>query len=156
MDGKAILPAILSDQLFNQFDAVYWSTTQNEESVKFAEKAFPSLATYHLGRELDKLVKGYRWLNDLAIPSKRLKSARIFQKNPAKNLGILEAFIKLQFLKVWGSAMIQYDPFCCICFEMFKIIEAERAAEIASILSHSTELDAEHEPRKDTAGKYLC
>lgn len=154
MDGKAILPALLSDQLFNQFDAAYWSTTQNKEPAKFTEKAFPALATYYLGGELDKLVERYRWLNDLAVPSKRLKSARIFQRNPARNLGILEVFIKLQFLKIWGSAMMQRDPFCCICSEMFKIIKTEQQAEIADIFSHWPEVDAEHEPRRDTAGKY--
>lgn len=164
MGEKAILPVLLSDQLLNEFDAVHWSSPQNDESAKFVEKAFPVLATYCLGTELDKLVKGYRWLSDLAIPAKRLKSARIFQKNPARNLGILDVFIKLQFLKVWGSSLIGRHTFCCIFYEMFKIVEAERQAELveaerqaklAKISSQSTEIVAESvDPRHEIAGKY--
>ena len=126
-----VLEALLSDRLFNEFSPTYWSSTEVVEPAKFAEKAFPILARYQPGHELDELLKGHQWLTDLAIPSKRLESARIFHTDPAHNLTILDVFSKLQFLKFWGSAMMQDDPFCCICYEMFKIVSASRQTIVA-------------------------
>lgn len=44
-----ILKAILSDKLFNEFDPAFWASASGHV---FAEKAFPILAKYHLGKEL--------------------------------------------------------------------------------------------------------
>lgn len=132
-----VLEALLSDRLFNEFSPTYWSSTEVVEPAKFAEKAFPILARYQPGHELDELLKGHQWLTDLAIPSKRLESARIFQADPAHNLTILDVFGKLQFLKIWGSAMMR-DSFCCICYEWFKIVSARRQ----TIFVKHTEVEA--------------
>lgn len=143
-----VLEALLSDRLFNEFSPTYWSSTEVVEPAKFAERAFPTLARYQPGHELDELLKGHQWLTDLAIPSKRLESARTFQADPAHNLTILEVFGKLQFLSMWGSVMMHCDPFCCICYEMFKIMSARRQTmvveqQLQDASFHITEVEAQ-------------
>lgn len=98
-----ILKALLSDKLFNEFDPALWASASGHI---FAEKAFPILAKYHLGKVLDELIKGHEWLTNLAVPSKRHESAHVLQMNPARNLAILDLVTKLQFLKIW-------DRPCC-------------------------------------------
>ena len=126
-----VLSTLLSDRLFNTFDAVYWKDVELSRDFSgfnkdnFMPKAFPVLAKYHHGKELDELINGHQWLADLAIPTKRHESAHTFLIDPARNLTILDVMVKLSFIKVWGSAMMRYDPSCWIFYEIFKIIEAE-------------------------------
>ena len=121
-----VLSTLLSDQLFNTFDSMYWKNTElGIKEDNFMLKAFPVLAKYHHGKELDELINGHQWLADLAIPTKRHESAHTFLINPARNLTILDVMVKLSFMKVWGSAMMRYDPSYWVLYEIFKIIEAE-------------------------------
>lgn len=62
-----ILKTLLSDKLFNKFDPTLWASASGHV---FAEKAFPILAKYHLGKELDELIKSHEWLTNLAVPRK--------------------------------------------------------------------------------------
>lgn len=122
-----ILKALLSDRLFNEFDPAFWASASGHV---FAEKAFPIPAKYHLGKELDELIKGHEWLTNLAVQSKRHESAHVLQMDPARNLAILDLVIKLQFLKIWGSAMLQNHPACCVYNEMVREL-AERRTIVA-------------------------
>lgn len=92
-----ILKALLSDRPFNEFDPALWASASGHV---FAEKAFPILAEYHLGKELDELIKGHEWLTNPAVPSKRHESTHVLQMDPARNLTILDLVTKLQFLKI--------------------------------------------------------
>lgn len=69
-----ILKALLSDRLFNEFNPAFWASASGHV---FAEKSFPILAKYHLGKELDELIKSHEWLTNLAVPSKRHESAHV-------------------------------------------------------------------------------
>lgn len=131
-----VIKELLSDQLINHFDPTFWSSPEDLDSFwnspehhdydKFIGSVFPILVRYHDGEKLDELIRSHQWLTDMAIPSKRSQLALIFQKDPARNLTILDLFAKLKFLKIWGSAAIYtFDPMVCICCEMFKIIRAK-------------------------------
>ena len=135
------LKTLLSDQLFNEFDCVHWmsatdgsqftlSTDGNE--FTFAAIAFPVLIKYHLGKELDKLVASHQWLADMSIPSKRHKAARLFHLNSAQNLTILDFFVKLRFLKYWGSLLMRESPLIPMLYEMFKFAELSRQYHLAT------------------------
>jgi hypothetical protein len=89
------LKSLLSDKLFNEFDCAHWISAADDNRDEFAERAFPVLIKYHLGKELDKLVSNHQWLADMSIPSKRHKSANFFHLNSAQNLTILDFFAKL-------------------------------------------------------------
>ena len=122
-----VLKALLSARLFNGFDPAFWASASGHV---FAEKAFPILAKYHLGKELGELIQGHEWLTNLAIPSKRHESAHVLRMDPARNLTMLDVVTKLQFLKIWGSAMLQNHPACCVHNEMVREL-AERRTIVA-------------------------
>ena len=144
-----VLRALLSDFFFSRFDPTPW-LAPGEPVLDFAEKGFPTLAMYHRGTQLDELIRGHQWLGDLAIPLKRYEAAFIFQRDPARNLMLLDSFAKLQFLKIAGSAVMQCGPTYCIYGELFKIIRAGKQAVVAENqqqdrLPPRTEADAERE-----------
>lgn len=131
-----ILQVVLSDVLFIEFEPMYWSANYHRQDsgagFRFTTEAFPVLAKYHLGKEADKLVETHQWLADLesTIPSNIQKASRIFHQDSAHNLTILEVFIKLQYLKIWGSAFMHKSLDCCLCYEMYKIIDKEQSSGV--------------------------
>ena len=136
-DDRA-LEALLSDELFNEFDPMFWISDAMGFEKVFAERVFPVLAEHHSEKASDELTKKYSWLTNLSIPSKRHESAQMFQKNPIRNLTILDVFVKLQFVETWGAAMMQSDPSCCIYSELFRIISAARQNTVAESQSQYT------------------
>lgn len=134
-----ILAVLLSTSRFNEFDPNFWFSLQelpnahghetyDSNARDFLGVAFPTLGRYHRGRELKELVNGHQWLANFTSPSQFAKHemAQSFHEDPARNLTILSVFAKLQFLKIFGTALIQSDPVCCIYYEIYKIIDAER------------------------------
>jgi hypothetical protein len=123
-DVHDVLHLLLADDLLNEFQPTEWTpwiSPDDKHTVKFVERAFPLLAKYHLGKECDELVKAHPWMDNLAMPSKRHEIARTFHQDPTHNLSILEVFIKLRFLRLWGFPMMRRSPLCYIIYEMFKI-----------------------------------
>ena len=155
-----VLSTLLSDQLFNTFDPTYrkevkLSLQSSSSEHYFMLKAFPVLAKYHHGKELDELINGHQWLADLAIPTKRHESAHTFLINPARNLTILDVMVKLSFIKVWGSAMMQYHPSCWVFYEILKIIEAETPNLLSKIDQNFSDRDRKTEPYAETSDEQL-
>lgn len=46
--------------------------------------------------------------------------------DPARNLAIIDLVTKIQFLKIWGSAMLQNHPACCVYNEMVRELAGRR------------------------------
>lgn len=150
-----VLKALLSDHFFSRCNPRI--LLADEEAVRnFPEKGFPTLAMYHCGTRLDELIRGHQWLGDLAIPLKSHEAAFNFHRDPARNLTILDSFAKLQFLKIWGSAVMQCGPSYCIYGELFKIISAGKKAFVAENQQQDrstprTEADGEKEVGKQSS-----
>ena len=164
--AQEVLAALLSNRFFCELDPMYWIKTPeldpmywiktpvvetpesepaNEPVIKqdrFADRVFPLLAKYHRGEELHDLIKGHRWLANLAVPAERHESARIFHEDPAHNLTILDAFIKLQFCKTWGS-LVMKRPLSCIFYEAFIVIGSMLTEEPRPFYSIEPDPDTE-------------
>ena len=139
-----VLEGLLSDESFNKFDPMFWMTiNEGAEFLCVFDEAFLTLAKYYLAKELDELISGHQWLADLTIPSKRHESAHVFQMNPARCLTILDVVVKLQFMRVYGAAMMRSSPGCGIYYETYKILEAE----------YSAVLEAEYSPMLEQLDK---
>lgn len=122
------LAELSSDVLFNEFDCTYWSSlfAVIRRPTNFTGRAFPVLAKYHIGNELDRLVANHQWLAGMATPLKRQEAARTFHLDSIRNLTVLEIFTKLHFLKVWGSNLVRRSVFAPFVYEMAKIVESVR------------------------------
>ena len=131
LEALDVLQNVLSDVLFAEFEPTHWSKKHDPKDLPakkdFATKAFPVLARYHLGKEADALAANHEWLADLGstIPSRARKASQIFLQDSAHNLTVLEVFMKLQYLKIWGSALMHQHPICCLCYKIYKIVKEE-------------------------------
>jgi hypothetical protein len=140
-DFDNIRDALISDQLLNEFDFPLWidydSTTaalEEERLWAFPGKAFPVLAKYHRGKQLDDLITRNPWLGHISIPSERHQAAQAFHFDAIQNFTVVNLFIKLQYLKHWGTAFMDQSPLCLVACEILKLVETNRRSQIEAVI----------------------
>jgi hypothetical protein len=127
------LKRLLSDKLLSEFDCAHWISANEKYEARFVQNAFPVLANYYAGQQLEILVSKNEWLADLSLPSKRYKSASFFHSNSAQNLIVLDLFIKLNFLECWGRCFVEHSPMMAMLFELVKIVERDRLSNASPL-----------------------